>query len=76
MNPFIMNPEGVEPPVRRGQTGGRPLPLSTTSRSMESRLGTNPLHPKAVSSPAVRISGDRERLGTHKGISLWPPPTG
>ena len=33
---------------------------------METPLGTNPLHPKVVNSPAVRIfKSDRERLGKH-----------
>jgi formate dehydrogenase major subunit len=33
---------------------------------MESPLGTNPLHPKVVHSPAVRLfAADRERMGTH-----------
>ena len=38
---------------------------------MESPIGTNPLHPKVVSSPAVRIfKGDRERLGTAQRIPV------
>jgi formate dehydrogenase major subunit len=65
MNPFIMNPEGV----------GRLFctdklvdgPFSEHYEPMESPLGTNPLHPAVVHSPAVRIfKADKERMGSHE----------
>ncbi|QDZ27884.1 formate dehydrogenase-N subunit alpha [Noviherbaspirillum sp. UKPF54] len=65
MGPFIMNPEGI----------GRLFctdklvdgPFSEHYEPMETPLGTNPLHPKVVNSPAVRIfKSDRARLGTHE----------
>ncbi|MCB4360312.1 formate dehydrogenase-N subunit alpha [Quatrionicoccus australiensis] len=65
MNPFIMNPEGVGRLFCVDKLVDGPFPEHY--EPMESPLGTNPLHPKVVSSPAVRIfKGDRERLGTHK----------
>ncbi|PXW95779.1 formate dehydrogenase (quinone-dependent) catalytic subunit [Sphaerotilus hippei] len=65
MNPFIMNPEGVGRLFAVDKLVDGPFPEHY--EPMESPLGTNPLHPKVVSSPAVRIfKGDRERLGTHK----------
>lgn len=65
MNPFIMNPEGVGRLFAVDKLADGPFPEHY--EPMESPIGTNPLHPKVVSSPAVRIfKGDRERLGTHK----------
>ncbi|CCD00478.1 formate dehydrogenase (quinone-dependent) catalytic subunit [Azospirillum brasilense] len=64
MNPFIMNPEGVGRLFCTDKLVDGPFPEHY--EPMESPLGTNPLHPKVVSSPAVRIfKADRERLGTH-----------
>ncbi|MDC7690258.1 formate dehydrogenase-N subunit alpha [Vogesella indigofera] len=64
MNPFIMNPEGVARLFCTDKLADGPFPEHY--EPMESPIGTNPLHPKVVSSPAVRIfNTDRERLGTH-----------
>ena len=64
MNPFIMNPEGVARLFCTDKLVDGPFPEHY--EPMESPLGTNPLHPKVVSSPAVRIfKADKERLGTH-----------
>jgi len=65
MNPFIMNPEGVGRLFCVDKLVDGPFPEHY--EPMESPIGTNPLHPKVVSSPAVRIfKGDKARLGTHK----------
>ncbi len=65
MNPFIMNPEGVGRLFATDKLVDGPFPEHY--EPMESPLGTNPLHPKVVTSPAVRIfKADKERLGTHK----------
>ncbi|WP_085316920.1 formate dehydrogenase-N subunit alpha [Derxia lacustris] len=62
MNPFIMNHEGVGRLFAIDRCADGPFPEHY--EPMESPIGTNPLHPKVVSSPAVRIfKGDRERLG-------------
>lgn len=64
MNPFIMNPEGVGRLFCTDKLVDGPFPEHY--EPMESPLGTNPLHPKVVNSPAVRMfKPDRERLGTH-----------
>ncbi len=65
MNPFIMNPEGVGRLFCVDKLADGPFPEHY--EPMESPIGTNPLHPKVVSSPAVRIfKADKERLGTAK----------
>ena len=64
MNPFIMNPEGVGRLFATDKLVDGPFPEHY--EPMESPLGTNPLHPKVVTSPAVRIfAADKARLGTH-----------
>ena len=65
MNPFIMNPEGVGRLFCVDKLVDGPFPEHY--EPMETPLGTNPLHPKVVNSPAVRMfKADRERLGNHK----------
>ncbi|MGL4409226.1 MAG: formate dehydrogenase-N subunit alpha [Zoogloea sp.] len=65
MSPFIMNNEGVGRLFAVDKLVDGPFPEHY--EPMESPIGTNPLHPKVVSSPAVRMfKGDRERLGTAK----------
>ncbi|GAB3446122.1 formate dehydrogenase-N subunit alpha [Insolitispirillum peregrinum] len=64
MNPFIMNPEGVGRLFAADKLVDGPFPEHY--EPMESPLGTNPLHPKVVTSPAVRLfASDKERLGKH-----------
>ena len=64
MKPFIMNPEGVGRLFATDKLVDGPFPEHY--EPMESPLGTNPLHPKVVTSPAVRIfAADKARLGTH-----------
>ncbi|MBN9696960.1 MAG: formate dehydrogenase-N subunit alpha [Zoogloea sp.] len=65
MSPFIMNHEGVGRLFAVDKLVDGPFPEHY--EPMESPIGTNPLHPKVVSSPAVRMfKGDRERLGSAK----------
>jgi formate dehydrogenase major subunit len=65
MGPFIMNPEGVGKLFALGGMVEGPFP--THYEPMETPLEVNPLSPKALSNPAVRIfKGDRDRLGTPK----------
>jgi formate dehydrogenase major subunit len=65
MNPFIMNPEGVGRLYCADKLVDGPFPEHY--EPMESPLGTNPLHPKVVSSPAVRMfKADRDRIGSHE----------
>ncbi|MBS0372260.1 MAG: formate dehydrogenase-N subunit alpha [Proteobacteria bacterium] len=65
MNPFIMNHEGVGRLFAVDKLVDGPFPEHY--EPMESPIGTNPLHPKVINSPAVRMfKGDRERLGTAK----------
>jgi formate dehydrogenase-N alpha subunit len=67
MSPFIMNPEGTGRLFSVDKLVDGPFPEHY--EPMESPIGTNPLHPKVISSPAVRIfKGDRERLGTAKNF--------
>ncbi|MDQ7990947.1 MAG: formate dehydrogenase-N subunit alpha [Candidatus Dactylopiibacterium sp.] len=64
MGPFIMNPEGLGRLYCVDKLVDGPFPEHY--EPMETPLGTNPLHPAVVSSPAVRIfPGDRARLGKH-----------
>lgn len=64
MGPFIMNPEGYGRLFCTDKLVDGPFPEHY--EPMETPLGTNPLHPKVVNSPAVRIfKSDRERLGKH-----------
>ncbi|WP_088707213.1 formate dehydrogenase-N subunit alpha [Noviherbaspirillum denitrificans] len=63
MGPFIMNPEGIGRLFCVDKLVDGPFPEHY--EPMETPLGTNPLHPKVVNSPAVRIfKGDKARLGT------------
>jgi formate dehydrogenase-N alpha subunit len=65
MDPFIMTPEGQGRLFCVDKMVDGPFPEHY--EPMESPIGTNPLHPKVVSSPAVRIfKGEKERLGTAK----------
>lgn len=65
MDPFIMNPEGFGRLFCTDKLVDGPFPEHY--EPMESPIGTNPLHPKVVTSPAVRLfNTDRERLGTFK----------
>lgn len=64
MGPFIMNPEGYGRLFCVDKLVDGPFPEHY--EPMETPLGTNPLHPKVINSPAVRIfKSDRERLGKH-----------
>jgi formate dehydrogenase major subunit len=65
MDPFIMTPEGLGRLFCVDKMVDGPFPEHY--EPMESPIGTNPLHPKVVSSPAVRLfKGEKERLGTSK----------
>jgi formate dehydrogenase major subunit len=65
MDPFIMTPEGQGRLFCVDKMVDGPFPEHY--EPMESPIGTNPLHPKVVSSPAVRLfKGEKERLGTSK----------
>ncbi|GAB4059009.1 formate dehydrogenase-N subunit alpha [Uliginosibacterium sediminicola] len=67
MSPFIMNAEGTGRLFSVDKLVDGPFPEHY--EPMESPIGTNPLHPKVISSPAVRIfKTDRERLGTAKNF--------
>ncbi|MDR3437569.1 formate dehydrogenase-N subunit alpha [Telmatospirillum sp.] len=64
MNPFIMNPEGVGRLFCTDKLVDGPFPEHY--EPMETPLGTNPMHPKVVNSPAARLfAADKERLATH-----------
>ena len=64
MSPFIMNNEGVGRLFAVDKMADGPFPEHY--EPMESPIGTNPLHPKVVSSPAVRLfADDRARMGVH-----------
>lgn len=63
MNPFIMNEEGVARLFSQRKMVDGPFPEHY--EPMESPLGTNPLHPEQVQSPAVRLFDSvRDRFGT------------
>jgi formate dehydrogenase major subunit len=63
MMPFIMNYEGVGRLFAARQCVDGPFPEHY--EPLESPIGTNPLHPAVISSPAVRMFDyDRARLGT------------
>jgi formate dehydrogenase major subunit len=65
MGPFIMNAEGVGKLFALGGMAEGPFPVHY--EPFETPLAANPLAPKAISNPAVRIfTGDRDRLGTAK----------
>ena len=67
MDPFIMTAEGQARLFGVDKLADGPLPEHY--EPMESPLGTNPLHPGQITSPAVRIfKGDKERLGTAKNF--------
>jgi len=65
MDPFIMTPEGLGRLFCVDKMVDGPFPEHY--EPMESPIGTNPLHPNQISSPAVRLfKGEKERLGTSK----------
>jgi formate dehydrogenase major subunit len=65
VNPFIMNPEGVARLFSVGRMNEGPFPEHY--EPFETPIDTNPLHPKVVQNPAVRLfKGDAENLGTSK----------
>jgi len=62
VGPFIMNPEGVARLFALGGMNEGPFPEHY--EPFETPLGTNPMHPKAVSNPAARVfKGDMEQFG-------------
>ena len=64
-HPFIMQPEGVGRFFALDHLAEGPFPEHY--EPMESPIGTNPLHPKVISNPAVRmLDGVAETLGSHK----------
>jgi len=56
VGPFIMNPEGVARLFSLDKLNDGPFPEHY--EPVESPIGTNPLHPKVVSSPVARIYHD------------------
>ena len=65
MNPFIMNEEGVGRLFCARKLVDGPFPEHY--EPLESPIGTNPLHPKVVQSPAMRLFDSvKERIGTHE----------
>lgn len=65
MNPFIMNEEGVGRLFCARKMVDGPFPEHY--EPMESPIGTNPLHPNVVQSPAVRLFDSvKDRFGTHE----------
>ncbi len=65
VNPFIMNPEGVARLFAVGRMAEGPFPEHY--EPFETPINTNPLHPKVVQNPAVRLfKGDAAQLGTSK----------
>ena len=56
VGPFIMNPEGVARLFSLDKLNDGPFPEHY--EPVESPIGTNPLHPKVVSSPVARIFHD------------------
>lgn len=65
MNPFIMNEEGVGRLFAARKLVDGPFPEHY--EPLESPIGTNPLHPKVVQSPAIRLFDSvKERIGTHE----------
>ena len=64
-HPFIMQSEGAGRFFALKHLAEGPFPEHY--EPMESPIGTNPLHPKVVSNPAVRmLDGVAETLGSHK----------
>ena len=65
MNPFIMNEEGVGRLFCARKLVDGPFPEHY--EPLESPIGTNPLHPKVVQSPAMRLFDSvKDRIGTHE----------
>lgn len=63
MNPFIMTEEGVSRLFSQRKTVDGPFPEHY--EPLESPIGTNPLHPKVVRSPALRLFDSvKDRVGT------------
>lgn len=63
MNPFIMNEEGVGRLFCQRKLVDGPFPEHY--EPLESPLGTNPLHPQVVQTPALRLFDSvKERIGT------------
>ncbi|MDO5680630.1 MAG: formate dehydrogenase-N subunit alpha [Pelistega sp.] len=65
MNPFIMNEEGVGRLFCARKLVDGPFPEHY--EPLESPIGTNPLHPKVVQAPAMRLFDSvKDRIGTHE----------
>lgn len=65
MNPFIMNEEGVGRLFSARKLVDGPFPEHY--EPLESPIGTNPLHPKVVQTPAMRLFDSvKDRIGTHE----------
>ncbi|MDK4688617.1 formate dehydrogenase-N subunit alpha [Kingella negevensis] len=65
MNPFIMNEEGVARLFCQRKMVDGPFPEHY--EPLESPIGTNPLHPKVVRTPALRLFDSvKDRVGTHE----------
>ncbi|SSY79553.1 formate dehydrogenase-N subunit alpha [Alysiella crassa] len=63
MNPFIMNEEGVGRLFCQRKLVDGPFPEHY--EPLESPIGTNPLHPKVVQTPAMRLFDSvKDRIGT------------
>lgn len=65
MNPFIMNEEGVGRLFCARKLVDGPFPEHY--EPVESPIGTNPLHPDVVQTPALRLFDSvKDRIGTHE----------
>jgi formate dehydrogenase major subunit/formate dehydrogenase-N alpha subunit len=74
VGPFIMNPEGVARLFSLDKLNDGPFPEHY--EPIESPIGTNPLHPKVVSSPVARIfHDDLANMGKRMSSPMWRPPT-
>lgn len=71
--PFIMQQEGLGRLFALDKLAEGPFPEHY--EPMETPLGTNPLHPKVVSSPVVRLyEEDAIRLGKKDKFRMSGPP--
>ena len=69
MNPFIMNEEGVGRLFSARKLVDGPFPEHY--EPLESPIGTNPLHPSVVQTPAMRLFDSvKDRIGTHEEFPL------
>ena len=74
VGPFIMNPEGVARLFSLDKLNDGPFPEHY--EPVESPIGTNPLHPKVVSSPVARIfHDDLANMGKADEFPTWRQPT-